>query len=121
MSRADYFLTERHADTLIIIPMVNLSELEYDESATQAIYDQFHDATIKNVVFDFYRTDYFGSTALGFFVRVWKRVTMRNGRMAFANLSQHEAEILRVTKLDTHWAICASRADALAAVQAKSA
>ena len=78
------------------------------------VFDLFKDETIKNVVIDFHRSDYFGSTALGFFVRLWKRVTMRNGRMAFCNLSQHGAEILRITKLDAYWPICKTRAEALA-------
>jgi anti-anti-sigma factor len=72
---------------------------------------------IKNVVLDFHKTDYYGSTALGFFLKLWKRVRNRNGRMAFCNVSDHENEILRITKLDHLWLICSSRVEALEAVR----
>jgi CPA1 family monovalent cation:H+ antiporter len=73
---------------------------------------------IKNVVIDFHRTDYYASTALIFFMRLWTRVKRGNGLMAFCNLSDHEKEILQVTKLDRLWPICESREQALQAVRA---
>jgi hypothetical protein len=32
---------------------------------------------IKNVVLDFHKTDYYGVTALGFFVKLWKKVMQK--------------------------------------------
>jgi anti-anti-sigma factor len=69
------------------------------------------------VVLDFRKTDYYGSTALGFFVKLWKRVRDRDGRMAFCGVSDHEREILRVTHLDGMWPICSSREEAVQAVE----
>ena len=67
----------------------------------------------KNVVLDFRRTDYYGSTALSFFVKIWKRVREVGGQMVFCNLSEHEREILAMTSLDALWPICHSRESAL--------
>jgi anti-anti-sigma regulatory factor len=66
---------------------------------------------------DFCKTDYYGSTALGFFMKLWKRVKTQNGRMAFCNVSGHEKYILTVMNLDSLWPICSTRAEALAAVR----
>jgi anti-anti-sigma factor len=116
----DIFLTERDADTLIVTPTVNLGELEVDETLLQKISDLLTDESIHNLVVDFHQTEYFGSTALGFFVRLWKRIRRRRGAMALCNLSEHQADILRITRLDELWPACASRADAVAAVRQPS-
>jgi anti-anti-sigma factor len=69
---------------------------------------------------DFHKTDYYGSTALAFFLKLWKRVRNRNGRMAFCNISDHEREILTVTQLDRLWPIYLSREEATKAVKGLS-
>ena len=66
---------------------------------------------------DFHKTDYYGSTALGFFVKLWKRVREYIERMAFCGVSDHEREILKVTNLEGLWPICPLREEALKAVQ----
>jgi stage II sporulation protein AA (anti-sigma F factor antagonist) len=113
------FEVERDGDTLIVVPAVDLGEVEYQriEAGAAGILASLNDPGIKNLVMDFYKTDYYGSTALGFFVKLWKRVSRRGGRMAFCNVSKHEREILRVTKLDHSWPIHSSRAEALQAVK----
>ena len=106
-------------DTLVVTPRSDLRELGYQqiEVGGKAILDQLVNSPITNVVIDFHNTDYYGSTALGFFVKLWKRVRDRNGRMAFCCLSEHEREILAATRLDKLWSICSSREEALKAVQ----
>jgi anti-anti-sigma factor len=121
MTSADgIFEVEQAGDTLIIVPVVDLRELDYEqieEGASRSL-DLLNSTGIKNVVIDFHKTDYYGSTALGFFVRIWKRVRRRNGRMVFCNVSDHEKEILQITNLDHSWPICSSRDEALEAVRA---
>lgn len=113
------FETERAHDTLIVVPVVDLRELDYQriEEGSGEILDLLHSSDIKNVVIDFHKTDYYGSTALGFFVRLWKQVRRRKGRMAFCNVSDHEKETLHITNLDHLWPICSSRVEALEAVR----
>jgi anti-anti-sigma factor len=117
MPLADVFQVERNTDTVILIPAVNLSELEYDEAAMQQVYILFNDESIKNLIIDFHRCDYFGSTALGFFVRLWKKIQERKGRMCFCNLSEHESEILRITRLDELWEVRTTRDEAVKAIR----
>jgi anti-anti-sigma factor len=105
-------------DTIIVIPTTDLRELDYQriEAGASNVLDLLSRAPLKNVVLDFHRTDYYGSTALGFFMKLWKRVRARGGRMAFCNVSKHEKDILQATSLDHLWPICSSRTEALAMV-----
>jgi anti-anti-sigma factor len=111
----------RDGDTLVVTPLRDMGELEYAqiESGAKDLFDRLRDPAIKNVVLDFRETDAYGSTALGFFVKLWKRVcTQKNGQLAFCNVSPHEMEILNITKLSKLWPICPSRDAALAVVRA---
>ena len=104
-STADFFNVEHDGDTFIVTPAANMGETtqEHVTDAMKRLLSDLLTSTAKNLIFDFHRTDYFGSTALGFFIRVWKTVEERGGRMAFCNLSAHQKEILAVTKLETYW------------------
>jgi anti-anti-sigma factor len=97
---------------------VDLRELEYQriEAGGREILDLLSGSGVKNVVLDFSRTDYFGSTALCFFLKLGKMVRLRDGRMALCNLSDHEREILQIMNLDYLWPICPSRSKALEVV-----
>ena len=120
MVTADLFEVEREGDVLVVTPRHDLREFEYQdiEGQGRAVLEQTGEAGLKGVVLDFGRTDYYGSTALGFFLRLWKRVSGRGGRMALCNQSEHEREVLAVTRLDSLWPVCRSREEAVKAVTA---
>jgi anti-anti-sigma factor len=111
---------EQQDATLIVTPLADLRELDYQriETGARDILAMLNGTGIRNVVLDFQKTDYCGSTALGFFVKLWKRVRLQNGRMVFCNVSDHEKEVLQITSLDHLWPICSSRSEALEAVSA---
>jgi anti-anti-sigma factor len=113
------FGVEQAGDTILVVPAADLRELDYlhIEAGARAVLDLLRRPGVKNVIVDFCETDYYGTTALGFFLRFWKAVRERGGRMAFCNLSAHEEEVLHVTNLDHLWPVCPSRAEALEAVQ----
>jgi anti-anti-sigma factor len=115
------FEVEREGQTLVVTALKDLRELDYQqiEAGATGILNLLGNGAVKNVVLDLHRTDYYGSTALGFFVKLWKRVRDRNGRLAFCGVSEHEREILKVTYLDGLWPICSSREDALQTVQGR--
>jgi anti-anti-sigma factor len=113
------FEVELDGQTLIVTPVRDLRELGFLdlEAGAQEVLHLLESGKFKNVVLDFHKTDYYGSTALAFFVKVWKRVKDCNGRMAFCGLSPHEREVLEVTRLAGLWPICSSRETALEAVR----
>jgi anti-sigma B factor antagonist len=109
---------ERHGDTLILTPRRDLSELDYLEIEAEGgavLRRLVADPSIRNVVVDFGRTDYFGSSALGLLVRLDREVRRRGGGMALYHVSAHEQDVLRVTGLDTLWAVRPSRGEAIEA------
>lgn len=118
-STGGIFEIEQEDDTIIVVPEMDLRELDYQriEEGARTILELLDGINIKNVVIDFHKTDYFGSTALGIFIRLWKRVSSKNGRMALCNISDNEKEILEIMKLDHFWQIRSSRTEALAAVR----
>jgi anti-anti-sigma factor len=121
-SSSELFELEHEGDTVIVIPTVDMREFEYQriQSGAKQVFDLVESGSAKNIVMDFSKTDYYGSTALGFFLKLWTRVTSRGGRMAFCNISAHEKEILEITMLHRLWPICASRKEALERVSDKN-
>jgi anti-anti-sigma factor len=111
---------ERRGGTLVLTPQKKLRELHYQEIEAEGeeLLRLADGPAVRSVVVDFARTDSFGSTALGLFARLWKRVRVRGGRMAFCNVPAHEAEIMEATGLSRLWTIHPSLEDAIAAVAA---
>jgi anti-anti-sigma factor len=116
---AGIFEIELEGETLIVTPVTDLSELNYPqiEAGMNELLQGLADMQGKHVVLDFHRTDYYGTTALSCFLKIWKRVVSSNGKMVFCNVSEHEQEILKITKLDHLWPIYPSRQAALQAIQ----
>jgi anti-anti-sigma regulatory factor len=113
------FEITRDGDLLVVTPTTDLSEtlFELHHAGAAAVLVAYRDGPARHVVWDLRHTGVFGSTALAFFVKVWRRVAERGGRMAFCNLTAYEREILRVTKMDQLWPLCPDRAGAVAAVR----
>ena len=121
-SATNVFEIERQGDTVIVTPVRNLGEFAYQEVENEAatVLSLLDKGDVKNVVLDFQKTDHYGSTALGFFIKLLKRVRSLHGQMALCHVSAHELDILRLLKLDKVWPICASRDEALAVVRTAS-
>ncbi|MEQ8784743.1 MAG: STAS domain-containing protein [Pirellulaceae bacterium] len=113
------FDIEHIDEILVVTPKANLRELDYQqiEESGRGVLGMLADNSARSVVMDFHRTDYYGSTALAFFLSVWKAVRSRDGQMAFCNLSEHESQILSLMRLDTLWSVCGTREEALATVR----
>ena len=118
----DTFEITHDGDVVIVLPVSDLRELDFGttEKAASKVFELLKAKQVKHVVIDLSKTDYYGSTALGFFVKVRKRVADQGGQMAMCNISKHELEVLQITKLDRLWPICDSREAAIAAVRSGS-
>lgn len=92
-----------------------LERLHTDAERALHLYELEHDK--RHVVLDFKNTAFFGSSAMGFFTRLWKRVRAKGGRMVLCHLSPLEQELLQVTQLDTLWPAYGSLNDAIDAVR----
>jgi len=63
-------------DLIIVVPVTDLRELDFaaTEHAAARVFELLEQKHAKHVIIDLSRTDYYGSTALGFFVKLRKRV-----------------------------------------------
>jgi anti-anti-sigma factor len=113
------FEFEPHGNTIVAVPLMNLRESDFEriEDAARDFFELVSRGPYRNVVFDFSKTDFYGSTALGFFVKIWKWAKRRNGRFALCNLSEHEKEVLQVAHFNQLWPICETKNEALKAVE----
>ena len=111
----EIFEIERLDDTVVLTPTENMGELHATavSQGLQHIRHELSQGEFRHVVLNFERTDYFGSTALNEFIRLWKDVSSHEGQLVFCGLSPHEREITSVAGLNDRWLICASRDEAL--------
>ena len=113
----DVFAFESARGVLVITPKVDLDSLQVDiERGLSDVLDEIHRSGMKHVLLDFTNAGYFGTTMLGAMVRLWKRISLEQGRMALCNVSEPVHEVLRFTKLSTLWPIYPNREEALAAI-----
>jgi anti-anti-sigma factor len=105
-------------NTLVLNPLIHLGSLNEPEITleTHDLLDFLNQSISANLVIDLAHGDYLGTSMLGAFVKLWKRVSQRGGRLALCNVSESVAQVLRTTKLQTVWPIYTSREQALAAV-----
>ncbi len=118
MTTAPLFSVARADNAIILTPQRDLSEFDFNQIESEAamLLGQISKDGGANVVVDFSKMDYCGSTALSFFTRLFKRTRLQGGEMAFCNVSEGEREVLRITRLDSLWPIHDSLDDALVAV-----
>jgi anti-anti-sigma factor len=118
MTAEKYIAVEREGAVLILTPHADLGESHWldVEGESGEIVRMLEDPSIRHVVIDLGHSDYVGSEALGWFVRLRKQVARRGGRVLLCHLSPHAREILGVTQLDKLLGIYPSRAEALAAI-----
>ena len=118
MTNAPLFALAHAENAILVTPQRDLSEFDFAQIETEVaeILGQISKDAGLNVVVDFSKIDYCGSTARGFFTTLFKKTRYRGGEMAFCNVSPGEREVLRVTRLDTLWPICDTLEDAMEAV-----
>jgi anti-anti-sigma factor len=120
IGQGQIFARESHGNTLILNPVIHLGSLHEPEIAheTQDLLDLINksNGNPPNLIIDLARGEYLGTAMLGAFVKLWKRVSLRGGRLALCNVSETVEQVLRITKLHAIWPIYGNRDQALAAV-----
>ena len=118
MTQAPLFAVSRAENAVVLTPQRDLSEFEFAQIDAEAaeLMGKIAKGGGLNVVVDFSKIDYSGSSALSFFTRLFKNTRLRGGEMAFCNVSPGEREVLRITRLDTLWPICKSLDEAMTTV-----
>jgi len=112
------FKLEWHANTVVITPANNVESMRWDliEQAADIVMEPLRQQEVPMVVVDLSDVSYFGSVFLALLLRCHKFVKSRGGELVLCGASKMASELLRVTALDTLWAIYDSREDALEAL-----
>lgn len=106
----DLFELETTGETLIVRPVANLGEFEFEsiEAEVAELLKLLDKADLRNVVVDFRRCAYFGSSAVSALLRIAHAVRERGGDMVLSDLSKCEQEMLDVLHLGEFWTIKSS-------------
>ena len=114
----DSFQMQWHGSCVVVIPAASVEAMRWDliEPAAAIILGPLKAQTLPLVVFDLGQVAYFGSVFLALMLRVHKLVKSHGGELVLCSPSEMARELLRVTALDTLWAIYDSREEALQAL-----
>ena len=114
------FKLEWNGNAVVITPAGNVESMRWDliEQAADVVMAPLRDQELPLVVFDLSEVSYFGSVFLALLLRCHKFVKSRGGDLVLCGASKMATELLRVTALDTLWAIYDTRDEALDAVGA---
>jgi anti-anti-sigma factor len=112
------FQLEWHGNTVVITPAADVESMRWDliEQSADIVMDPIREQEVPMVVVDLSDVGYFGSVFLALLLRCHKLVKSRGGELVLCGASNMASELLRVTALDTLWAIYDTREEALAAL-----
>jgi anti-anti-sigma factor len=109
---------ERHGDIAIIVPANEVESMQWDliQQAAEIVLAPLKKEPASGVIVDLSKVAFFGSVFLSLLLRCHKLVKQQGGEMVLCGVSDHARELLRLTALDTIWAIYDTRAQALEAL-----
>ena len=119
-TKDDDFRLDFHGNAVVITPADGIEEMRWDliEQAAEIVMEPLDGMSVPMIVFDLGHVDYFGSVFLALMLRCHKFVKSRGGEMVLCGASETARELLRVTALDTIWAIYGTQDEALVAIGA---
>ena len=112
------FQLKWQGNCVVVIPAANVEAMRWDliEPAAAIILGPLKTLKVPMVIFDLSQVGYFGSVFLALLLRCHKLVKSCGGELVLCGPSAMARELLRVTSLDTLWAIYDSREEALTAL-----
>lgn len=118
---ADAFRIERHGDVAVVIPSSEVESLQWEliEQASDLVLGPISRMEAPLVIIDLSEVDYFGSVFLSLLLRTWKSVFQHGGTMVLCGVSKRARELLKLTALDTLWAIYDTRGEALEVLESE--
>lgn len=120
MSDANDFILEWHGDAIVVAPSGTVESLQWHavEQAAEMVLSPLRQQSVPLVVFDLGHLSYFGSVFMALLLRCHKLVRSHGGEMVLCGVQENARELLRITALDTLWAIYDTREEALEAIGA---
>lgn len=113
-----YIEFENEGATMVISPLRTIGSLEEEAVKPELdfLLERLEHLGVSQVVIDFARVEYIGSSMLEALRRIWMKVQAAHGQMVLCNAGPVVREVLRVARFDTLWKLYDTRDEALAAV-----
>jgi len=117
-SASDDFRLEWHGNAVIITPSPNVEQMPWDltEQAADIVMEPLKSSPSPMAVIDLSEVKFFGSAFLALLLRCHTAVKSRGGELVLSGPSKMARDLLKLTALDTLWAIYETRAEAIEAV-----
>jgi anti-anti-sigma factor len=109
---------ERHGDIAIITPASEVEAMSWEVMplAAQIVLAPLKKEPATAVIFDLSRVTFFGSMFLSLLLRCHTLVKQQGGEMVICGVSEQARDLLRLTNLDTLWALYDTREQAIQAL-----
>lgn len=106
-SDGEHFRLQHYGSVTVLTPASSTESFgwELSEEAAKVVLEPLRTSEIPLLVVDLSHVTFFGSVFLSMLLRWWKYVAAQGGTMVLAGASGNARELLRVTALDTLWAI----------------
>jgi anti-sigma B factor antagonist len=118
-TQGESFQIQRRGDVVIVVPspeVESMSDGTIEQAAQLVLVPLKHDPPA-GVIFDLSQVNYFGSLFITFLLRCHLLLKKQgDGEVVLAGVSDRIRELLRMTNLDTLWALYETRAEALEAL-----
>jgi anti-sigma B factor antagonist len=112
------FQVDRRDDIVIVTPSAAIEEMPENlvEQAAQIVLSPLKQGPPNGLIVDLSRVNFFGSVFISFLLRCHLLVKKQGAELVLAGVSDRVRELLRLTSLDTLWALYATKAEALEAL-----
>jgi anti-sigma B factor antagonist len=118
-AQGESFQIQRRGDIVIVVPSPEVEGMSDAtiEQAAQLVLAPIKDDPPTGVIFDLSQVSYFGSLFITFLLRCHLLLKKQgDGEVVLAGVSDRVRELLRMTNLDTLWALYDTREEALQAL-----
>ena len=113
------FRIERHGEIAVVIPSPEVESMQENliQQAAKMVVSSLKEDPPAGIIIDLSQVNYFGSMFITFLLRCHLLVKKQGeGEVVLAGVSDRIRELLRMTNLDTLWALYDTRAEALEAL-----
>jgi anti-anti-sigma factor len=113
------FQVERRGDIAVVTPSPAIEEMPENlvEQAAQIVLAPLREGPPNGLVVDLSQVSFIGSVFISFLLRCHLLVKKHGAELVLAGVSDRVRELLRLTSLDTLWALYSSKAEALEALR----
>ena len=114
-ARNESFQIERRGDIAVITPSPEVENMAENliEQAAQMVLAPLKANPPSGLIVDLSKVNFFGSVFISFLLRCHLLIKKQGAELVLAGVSDRVRELLRLTSLDTLWALYATREEAV--------